>query len=60
VGDKYKLITEIKTFFPKQIKRFVEPFVGGGSVFLNVEAESYLLNDLDKNIIDIFLRIFLK
>lgn len=53
VGDKYKLITEIKTFFPKQIKRFVEPFVGGGSVFLNVEAESYLLNDLDKNIIDI-------
>lgn len=53
VGDKYKLITEIKTFFPKQIKRFVEPFVGGGSVFLNIEAESFLLNDLDKNIIDI-------
>ena len=53
VGDKYKLISDIKTFFPQQINRFVEPFVGGGSVFLNVDAESYLLNDFDKNIIDI-------
>ena len=43
VGDKYKLIKEIRTHFPPAIKRFIEPFVGGGSVFLNVEAEKYLL-----------------
>ena len=53
VGDKYKLISEIKTYFPQHISRFIEPFVGGGSVFLNVEAESYLLNDLDKEVISI-------
>lgn len=53
VGDKYKLITEIKTHFPTDISTFVEPFVGGGSVFLNVCADKYLLNDLDTNVIQI-------
>lgn len=53
VGDKYKLIKEIRTHFPPAIKRFIEPFVGGGSVFLNVEAEKYLLNDIDQNVISI-------
>lgn len=30
VGDKYKLVKEIKTHFPNNIKRLIEPFVGGG------------------------------
>ena len=50
VGDKYKLIKEIKQYFPKDINTFIEPFVGGGTVFLNVEAKKYILNDIDKNI----------
>ncbi len=53
VGDKYKLIREIKNHFPNNIQRFVEPFVGGGSVFMNVDAKEFLLNDLDSNIIAI-------
>ena len=32
VGDKYKLVSEIKTHLPKTINRLIEPFVGGGSV----------------------------
>lgn len=50
VGDKYKLLNEILPYFPKEIDRFIEPFTGGGSVFLNVNAEKYLLNDIDKNV----------
>ena len=53
VGDKYKLIREIKTHFPDNIGRLIEPFVGGGSVFMNVDAEEYLLNDLDRFVIAI-------
>lgn len=53
VGDKYKLISEIKQYFPLNIRQFAEPFVGGGSVFMNVDAEKYYLNDIDKNIIEI-------
>lgn len=51
VGDKYKLINELKIHFPTHIRQFIEPFVGGGSVFLNVEAERYALNDIDKEVI---------
>lgn len=50
VGDKYKIISKIKQYFPKKINRFIEPFTGGGTVFLNVDARRYLLNDIDKNI----------
>lgn len=53
VGDKYKLISEIKTHLPQKINRFIEPFVGGGSVFMNIDAEQFLLNDIDFNVISI-------
>jgi len=53
VGDKYKLVREIKTHFPTTINRFIEPFVGGGSVYLNINANEYLLNDIDNYVIDI-------
>ena len=53
VGDKYKLLKEIKPLFPNYIRKFVEPFVGGGSVFMNVGAEEFLLNDIDSNVISI-------
>lgn len=58
VGDKYKLLKEIIPIFPKKIERFIEPFTGGGSVFLNVPAEKFLLNDIDKYVYS--LHIFLK
>lgn len=51
VGDKFKLIKEIRSYFPERIDSFFEPFVGGGSVFLNTTARNYVLNDIDKNVI---------
>ena len=51
VGDKYKLIEEIGAYFPDTIERFIEPFVGGGSVFMNTTAKQYCLNDIDCYII---------
>ncbi len=59
VGDKYKLVTEIKSHFPGHIRQFVEPFVGGGSVFLNVEAQNYILNDLDPYVIALHKYLYL-
>lgn len=58
VGDKYKIINEIKKYFPETIDTFIEPFVGGGSVFLNVDAKKYILNDIDEYVYK--LHIFLK
>ncbi|RAX58895.1 DNA adenine methylase [Helicobacter monodelphidis] len=53
VGDKYKLMPQLKTLFPQNIDTYIEPFVGGGSSFLNTSANSYILNDVDSNIISL-------
>ena len=53
VGDKYKLMSQLDNLFPKEINNFYEPFVGGGTVFLNVQAKKYFLNDIDKNLMNI-------
>ena len=53
VGDKYKLMGQLKGLFPKKINNFYEPFTGGGTVFINIKAKKYFLNDIDKNIINI-------
>lgn len=51
VGDKYKLMPQLNKLFPNNINQFIEPFVGGGSVFLNTNAKRYLANDIDTNIV---------
>ena len=51
VGDKFRLVSQLKEYFPTDIDRFIEPFCGGGSVFLNVDAESYLINDINSYMI---------
>lgn len=53
VGDKFKLLPQLKKNFPDDINRFIEPFCGGGSVFLNVDANEYLLNDIDTYMIQL-------
>ncbi|WP_104748493.1 Dam family site-specific DNA-(adenine-N6)-methyltransferase [Helicobacter cetorum] len=53
VGDKYKLMPQLNKLFPNNINQFIEPFVGGGSVFLNTKAKRYLANDIDIHIINL-------
>ena len=53
VGDKYKLMPQLRKLFPKNISTYIEPFVGGGSSFLNTEAEKYIVNDIDFYVIEL-------
>ncbi|MDS0076770.1 Dam family site-specific DNA-(adenine-N6)-methyltransferase [Enterobacter hormaechei subsp. hoffmannii] len=53
-GGKYSLLTELDRLIPAG-KRLVEPFVGGGSVFLNSEKhESFLLADVNADLINLY------
>jgi DNA adenine methylase len=54
-GGKKKVINDIASLLPSKGKRrLVEPFVGGGSVFLNLDFEEYLLVDMNKDLIALF------
>lgn len=51
VGDKYKLMPQLKRLMPEEIEVYIEPFLGGGSSFLNSVGQKYILNDVDKYVI---------
>ncbi len=54
-GGKKRIIEEIKSNLPlKGKQRLIEPFVGGGSVFLNIDFDEYLLLDVNKDLINLF------
>jgi len=60
-GGKTQLLDEIISRLPKDIrniKRYVEPFVGAGSVFLyfleNEYFEEYIINDINSKLINLY------
>lgn len=52
-GGKFKLLPQILPLFPNDIDDFVDLFGGGANVLVNVKANSYVYNDLDKNVHDL-------
>jgi DNA adenine methylase Dam len=53
-GGKYSLLPEMDRLLPAG-KRLVEPFVGGGSVFLNSDKhECFLLADVNADLINLY------
>ena len=57
VGDKYKLMPQLSRLMPGHIGQYVEPFVGGGSSFLNTDSRLYMLNDVDSYVIELHRQI---
>lgn len=51
VGSKKDIAEYIISLLPKNIDLYVEPFLGGGVVGLNVDARKKILNDLEKELI---------
>ncbi|ELA6485432.1 TPA: Dam family site-specific DNA-(adenine-N6)-methyltransferase [Salmonella enterica subsp. diarizonae serovar 61:q,v:z35] len=53
-GGKYSLLPELYRLIPAG-KRLIEPFVGGGSVFLNSDKhERFLLADVNADLINLY------
>lgn len=42
---------QLKKLMPENIEDYIEPFVGGGSSFLNSKGQKYILNDVDVYVI---------
>ncbi|QYN46252.1 Dam family site-specific DNA-(adenine-N6)-methyltransferase [Gilliamella sp. ESL0405] len=52
-GGKYELVDTIKRYLP-QGDQLIEPFVGAGSVFLNTNYKSYILADINHDLIALY------
>lgn len=52
-GGKYSLSDVIGKLLPKG-DCLIEPFVGAGSIFLNTDYPKYLLNDINKDLINLY------
>ncbi|MDF7638461.1 Dam family site-specific DNA-(adenine-N6)-methyltransferase [Lactobacillus sp. ESL0791] len=57
-GAKHKVLPQIKPLFPKKYSRFIDLFVGGGSVTANLISDNiadlYIMNDIEPHIMDFF------
>jgi DNA adenine methylase len=59
-GGKNKVFPEIKAILPNDFNNYHEPFLGSGSVFLNMSSEALLigktsfLNDINKDLMNVW------
>lgn len=56
-GGKAKEIKMFKEYYPKNFKRFIEPFVGGGAVFFDLENDNNVINDVHNDLINFYNQI---
>lgn len=55
IGGKGKFLDCITPLMPSGGKRYIEPFVGGGSLFLNAgEFDKYLINDICPQLMSLY------
>ena len=53
VGGKFGVLEQIFRYLPEG-KRLIEPFVGGGAVFMNAGYQENLLNDVNADLINFY------
>ena len=56
-GGKEKELPIIMNNLPKRFTRYVEPFVGGGAVYLNINCENSVINDKSYELILLYKMI---
>lgn len=54
VGGKRQLLNEIEKHIPEQFPRYYEPFVGGGAVLFHVQPKNAVINDSNKELVNLY------
>ena len=53
-GGKEKELPYIKENLPKEIDRYIEPFIGGGAVYFNINIKDSYINDKSEELINLY------
>ncbi|MFW9895267.1 MAG: DNA adenine methylase [Candidatus Thorarchaeota archaeon] len=53
-GGKRQLISQMNKYFPKNINKYIEPFVGGGAVLFYLKPETSVIIDVNEELINCY------
>lgn len=53
-GGKAREYKNIKNIIPKDINTYIEPFLGGGGIFFNLEPKKAIINDINDNLMALY------
>jgi len=53
-GGKRQLLREIRTYIPKGITRYYEPFLGGGAVLFDLQPKKGVVNDANLDVMNVY------
>lgn len=56
-GGKRQLLNELMTKVPLEFNNYLEPFLGGGTLLLNLQPKSALVNDINNQLINVYRAI---
>lgn len=56
-GGKSQLFDFIRSRIPRDYGRYYEPFVGGGAIFLGVQPQRLLLNDINEQLVNLYKQL---
>lgn len=57
VGGKTQLLPKIKELLPPKFNTYYEPFLGGGSVLLDLNPTSAVVSDINPELINMYLQV---
>lgn len=52
LGNKQRYIRHIEPLVPKDYNCYIEPFLGSGALFLNLQPKKWIINDLNQDLIE--------
>ena len=53
-GNKTRHLKHIIPHLPERYNTYIEPFVGTGALFLNIQPKKWIINDLNEDITNLF------
>ena len=57
VGGKRQLLDQIMPLIPKDCSTYVEPFLGGGAVFFELQPKKAIINDFNEELVNVYLSV---